>query len=237
MVPHARFYAILFLLIGTWLTTAAHAASVRDREAVTAQGEGEAEIRGEDSALARGEAFEDALQKAFENALVEILPLDFSLAGRQDVLEQLGPRLKKYLLQYRILSEMPALQVFFVSVEATFSVPLVREDLVSLGLAWAEESAGEPVEFFVRMQGVVSIRSYLELMQLIQGMADVRSVVPYEVFGSAVVFRVEYRRALNDLVEAISALHSSESALRIEQVSDKEVLISVVTTSDRSMDR
>jgi hypothetical protein len=237
MASHVRFPAILLLLIGASLGSPANAVSARDRETVTAQGEGEAETRGEEYAVARGEALEDALRKAFENALTEILPLDFSLTGRQEVLEQLGPRLKKYLLQYRILSEMPAQQVFFVNVEATFSVPLVREDLVALGLAWAEESAGEPVALFVRVQGVGSFRSYMELIQLIRGITDVRSVTPYEVFGSAVVFRVEYRRTLHDLVDAISALHSSGSAFRIERVSDNEVSLSLMTTSGQSMDR
>jgi len=111
---------VALLLLAVAPLPPAHSASGHDRERITTDGEGEAEIQGQDLSLARGEALEDALQKAFENVLVEILPLDLSLSGRQDILDQLATRLKRYLLQYRVLSELPALQVFFVNVEALF---------------------------------------------------------------------------------------------------------------------
>ena len=213
-----------------------HSESERDRERITTDGEGEAEIQGQDLSLARGEALEDALQKAFENALVEILPLDLSLTGRQDILDQLATRLKRYLLQYRVLSELPALQVFFVNVEATFSASLIREDLVSLGIAWTEEGPGEPVELFVRVKGVASVRSYQELIQLFRKMANVKAATPYEVFSTSVVLRLEYERGLEDLVEVISAWRSAEFAFRVEQVNDPEISVSLVTMGDQPMD-
>lgn len=237
MKKRCVFYLIvaLFLLAAVPLPPA-HSASEHDRERITTDGEGEAEIQGQDLSLARGEALEDALQKAFENALVEILPLDLSLTGRQDILDQLATRLKRYLLQYRVLSELPALQVFFVNVEATFSAPLIREDLVSLGIAWTEEGPGEPVELFVRVKGVASVRSYQELIQLFRKMANVKAATPYEVFGAAVVLRLEYERGLENLVEAISAWRSDEFAFRVEQVNDREISVSLVTRGDQPMD-
>jgi len=213
-----------------------HCASEHDRERVTTDGEGEAEIQGQDLSLARGEALEDALQKAFENALVEILPLDLSLTGRQDILDQLATRLRRYLLQYRVLSELPALQVFFVNVEATFSVPLIREDLVSLGIAWEEEGTRDPMELFVRVKGVSSVRLYQELVQLFRKMANVKEATPYEVFGAAVVLRLEYERGLEDLVEALSNWRSDEFSFRVEQVNDREISISLVTMGEQPMD-
>ncbi|MGW8321563.1 MAG: hypothetical protein ACWGSD_08430, partial [Thermodesulfobacteriota bacterium] len=180
---------VALLLLANLPMPPAYSMSERDRERITTDGEGEAEIRGQDLSRARGEALEDALQKAFENALVEILPLDLSLTGRQDILDQLATRLKRYLLQYRVLSEFPALQVFFVNVEATFSVPLIGEDLASLGIAWTEEATGEPVELFVRVKGVTSVRLYQELIQLFRKMANVKVATPYELFGTSVVIR------------------------------------------------
>ncbi len=103
--------SIALFLLATLPVPQARSASERDRERITTDGEGEAGIRGQDLSLAREDALEDALQKAFENALVEILPLDLSLTGRQDILDQLATRLRRYLLQYRVLSELPALQV------------------------------------------------------------------------------------------------------------------------------
>jgi len=228
--------SIALLLLATLPVPQARSASDRDRERITTDGEGEAEIRGQDLSLAREDALEDALQKAFENALVEILPLDLSLTGRQDILDQLATRLRRYLLQYRVLSELPALQVFFVNVEATFSVPLIREDLVSLGIAWTEQSTGEPVELFVRVKGVASVRSYQELIQSFRKMANVKATTVYEVFGTAVVLRLEYERALEDLVEAVSDWRSDEFAFRVEQVSDREISVQLVTMGEQSMD-
>jgi len=227
---------VVILLLAALPVPPAHAASEHDRERVTTDGEGEAEIKGQDLSLARGEALEDALQKAFENALVEILPLDLSLTGRQDILDQLATRLRRYLLQYRVLSELPALQVFFVNVEATFSVPLIRDDLVALGIAWEEEGVGEPVELFVRVKGVSSVRSYQELIELFRKMANVKAATPYEVFGAAVVVRLEYERGPEDLVEALSNWRSDEFAFRIEQVNDREISVSLVTTGEQPMD-
>ena len=229
--------AILLVLIATLLASPAYCADDYDRERITTEGEGEVEIQDQDLSRARGEALEDALQNAFENALVEILPQGLPLAGRQDSLDQLSPRLRRYLLQYRILSEMPALQVFFMNVEATFSVPLVREDLVKLGIVFAEEGTGEPVELFVRVERVSSFRWYQELVQLFQQMAHVRTATVFEVFGTAIVFRLEYERDLDDLLEAISSWSSEEFAFRVEQVKDQEVAVSLVTMPPGLMDR
>jgi len=227
---------IALLLLTAVPVPPAHSASEHDRERITTDGEGEAGIQGQDLSLARGEALEDALQKAFENALVEILPLDLSLTGRQDALDQLATRLRRYLLEYRVLSELPALQVFFVNVEATFSVPLIREDLVSLGIAWEEEATGAPVELFVRVKGVASVRSYQELIQIFRKMTNVKTATPYEVFGTSLMIRLEYERGLEDLVEALSEWRSDEFSFRVEQVNDREISVSLVTMGDQSMD-
>jgi hypothetical protein len=230
------YLAVAFLLVAAVPVHPAYSASERDSERITADGEGEAGIRGRDLSLVRGEALEDALQKAFENALVEILPLDLSLTGRQDILDQLARRLRRYLVQYRVLSELPALQVFFVNVEATFSVPLIREDLVSLGVAWEEEATGAPVELFVRVKGVASARSYQELIQLFRKMTNVKAATPCEVFGTSLVIRLEYERGLEDLVEALSEWRSDEFAFRVEQVNDREISALLVTMGDQPMD-
>ncbi len=226
---------VFFLLVAASLAPPAFPAGERDRERITTEGEGEAEIRDQDVSLARGEALEDALQKALENALVEILPLGLSLTGKRDAMDQLAPRLRRYLLQYRVLSEMPALQVFFVNVEATFSVPLIREDLVDLGIAWTDEVTGEPVVLFVRIKAVSSARAYQELVQAFREMAYVDKSTPHEVFGESMVLRLEYGRSLEDLLEALSTWRSEEYAFTVEQLNDREITVLLVKTSEPSM--
>jgi len=223
---------VALVLVAFLLPPPGYCAGRSDQERITAEGEGEAEIQDQDLSRARREALEDGLRKAFENALVEILPLAHSLAGGQDVLEQLAPGLKKYLLQYRVLSEMPALQVFFLNVEATFSVPLIREDLVKIGIAWTEERRGEPIDLFVRIEGVPSILWYQRLLQVFQEMTNVRTATTFEVFGTVMVLRLEYERDLDDLLEAISSCGSGEFSLRVEQVKDGEIKVSLVTMSN-----
>ena len=95
---------------------------------------------------------------------------------------------------------------------------------------------GEPIELLVRVKGVVSVRLYKELIQLFQKMAYVKSITPHEVFGTMVVLRLEYQRGLDDLVEAISDWRSDEFAFRVEQVSDREIAVSLVTRGDQRMD-
>jgi hypothetical protein len=220
---------VALVLVAFVLPAPAYCAGRPDLERITAEGEGEAEIQDQDLSRARREALEDGLQKAFENALVEILPLAHSLAGRHDVLDQLAPSLKRYLLQYRVLSEMPALQVFFLNVEATFSVPLIREDLVKIGIAWTEEGTGEPIELFVRIEGISSFLWYQRLLQVFQKMPHVRTATTFEVFGTAMVLRLEYERDLDDLLDMISSCGSEEFSLRVEQVEDREIKVSLET--------
>jgi len=220
------------ILMAFLLSPVANIAVGSERVRITAEGEGEAEIQDQDLSRARRAALEDGLQKAFENALVEILPLGHSLAGRRDILDQLTPRLKRYLLQYRVLSEMPALQVFFLNVEATFSVPLIREDLVKVGIAWTDEGPGEPIDLFVRIEGVSSFRWYQQLLEVFQKMAHVNTATAFEVFGTTMVLRLEYDRDLDDLLEAISISSTEEFALRVEQVKEREIKVSLVTMSN-----
>ena len=227
-----RYVFVAMVLMAVWLPPPAYGEGRPEQERITAEGEGEAEIEGQDLSRARREALEDGLQKAFENALVEVLPLDHSLAGKQDIFDHLAPNLKRYLLQYRVLSEMPALQVFFLNVEATFSAPLIREDLVKIGIAWTEEGAGEPIDLFVRIEGISSFRWYQQLLKVFQKMPYVNSATTFEVFGTEMVLRLEYARGLDDLLEAISNCGSGEFALRVEQVKDREIKVSLVTMSD-----
>ncbi len=216
------------LMLAASPVLAASSANGHERDGITTEGEGEAEIQGRDLSVARGEALEDALQKAFENALVEILPLNVSLAERQDALNQLAGRLKRYLVQYRVLSEMPALQAFFVNVEATFSVPQIREDLASLGITWEEEGTGKPVERFVRIEGVSSVRWYQELLQMFRRLPGMKTVTPYEAFGTSLVLRLEYGRTLDDLLAAISDLHPEEFSFAVGQADETEIRVSLV---------
>jgi hypothetical protein len=225
----SRTVMVVLIVFSFSLVPPAECVGGPDQDRVTTEGEGEAEIQLEDLSRARNDALEDALHKAFEDALAEILPLDLSLAMRQDIVDQLSPRLKRYLLQYRILSEMPALQVFFLNVEATFSVSLIRDDLAKIGFAWTEEGSGEPVEFFIRIEGITSFVWYQQVLDALETMSHVRSLTPFEVLGTSLVLRLEYERDMDSLLEAVSSFGADDFAFHVEQVRDQEIAVSLVT--------
>jgi hypothetical protein len=124
-----------------------------------------------------------------------------------------------------------------MNVEATFSVPLIREDLVKLGVALSDEATGEPVELFVRVEGVSSFRWYQQLVELFQKMKRVNSATTFEVFGTEIVLRLEYEGDIDDLLEAVSNWSSEEFSFRVDQVKDQEIAVSLVTMRDQLMDR
>jgi hypothetical protein len=98
-----------------------------------------------------------------------------------------------------------------------------------MGIALTEEGTGEPIDLFVRIEGVSSFRWYERLLEVFQKMAHVRTATTFEVFGYAMVLRLEYERDLDDLLEAISSCGSEEFALRVEQVKDREIKVSLET--------
>ena len=189
-------------------------------EMITAEGEGEAEITGQDLGRARKEALEDALQKAFENALIRILPEGLPLTEHQVLLEELVPMKKKFLVQYRILAEMPALQVFFLTVEATFSQTILREELVRRHVYSQGGEEVEPVTVKIDLRGVTSFRLYEDLTQrLSRELAHVEDVKPLEVYGTRLVLELKYRGDPQEFEDAFNRWFS-EGLLSNEDTMD-----------------
>jgi hypothetical protein len=105
---------------------------------------------------------------------------------------------------------------------------LIRDDLAKIGFSWTEEGAGEPVELFLRVEGVSSFGWYQQLLQVIEKMAYVDSATPFEVFGTSLVLRLEYGKDIDALLEDVSSLGSEEFAFSVEQVTDQEITVSLV---------
>jgi len=68
-------------------------------------------------------------------------------------------------------------------------------------------------------------------------MKRVNSATTFEVFGTAIVLRLEYEGDLDDLMGAISSWSSEEFSLRVEQVKDQEIVVSLVTMGDELTNR
>ncbi len=217
--------SVLFLLVALLPAPALE----RGPERIVKEGEGEAEIQDQDLSGARRKALDEALRKAFEEAVMEVLPLELSLADRQSFVERIAPRLKEALMQYRILSEMPALNLYVVTVEATFSGPQIREGLAGLGAFPAEEATAEAAAYLVRFRGISSMGLYRKVREVFrEEMPRVRSAVPWEVYGNEMVLRVLFGGTLDELAAEIEGREVEEGvALRVEERGEKGMTVLV----------
>ncbi len=203
-VPFLFPFVLVFVLSGFFAWAEAQTFVQKTREKITAEGEGEAEIQGQDLNRARQEAMEDAMKNAFERALFEVMPEGLSLTEHQDLLQDLTPTRNKYLLKFRILAEMPALQVFFMTVEATFSNTLIQEELGKRGMIPQDVSGKEPVAFELSLQGISSFGMYQDLLQrLPEEIEGIESLKPMEVYGTLLVVRFTYRGDLPEIEDRI----------------------------------
>jgi hypothetical protein len=225
----------MFTLTGVWSPTVCPAGDSLP-ERVTKEGEGEAEIQEQDLSSARKGALEDALRDAFEKALLDTMPAGLTLGEQEVLLKDLGPMKKRFLMQYRILSEMPALQVFFVTVEATFGVALIEEELERRGVTWGEGTQVEPTEILVGIRGVTSFDRYQRLIELFRyEIASVMGVSVFEVFGTYLALRLDYEGGgIPELLETVSVMYVDEFEIRLEEVKDREIIFSLVDRSPMS---
>jgi hypothetical protein len=171
---------------------------------LVAEGEGEAGIVNQDVTGARKEALDLALANAFQRALPSALPAGLSLAKQEELIRDLAPMQKDCLLQFRITSELPALQTYFVTVEAAFAGAQIQEELVRRGIVQQRERGGEPVPVDLKLKGITSLRLYQEFVtRLAQQVDRVQSVQPLEVHGTQAVLRVLYRGNPRTFAEAL----------------------------------
>jgi len=206
------------------------------RERITTEGEGQADIVKQDLSHARQEAMEDALASAFEVALLESVPAAVSLAEHRRILQELLPMKKRFLLKYRILSEMPAMDVFFVTVEATFSNSLIQEDLVRLGIVvTGDEIEEEVVAISVRVRGVSSFRWYHDFLNRLRNISPrIKSARPYEIYKTEMIINVEFNGDAGELENLLLAERFDDFQIRVDHTGEEEISVSLVSYEDFS---
>ena len=224
-------FLVVFLPLQTMSVSLAEGSGKGARERVTTEGEGQAGIVNQDLSRARQAAMEDALGAAFEVALLETVPAGVSLAEHRRILKELLPKKKRFLLQYRILSEMPAVDLFFVTVEATFSNSQIQEELVSLGVLNSGDETEEEVRTIrIRVSGISSFRWYHDLLfRLREGSDRIESVNPYEIFGTEMVLAVEFKGDINGLTEALLTARFDDFTIRLDQTGEEEIAVSLIS--------
>ncbi len=188
------------------------------RERITVEGEGEAVILDEDLSEARKMALDKAFQNAFENALYEVLPLGLPPEADPEIFNELVAMKKKFLLRYRILSEMPALEEFFITIQVTFSVPMILQELAAKGIMQESKKITEFIKINIYFSGVSVFEWYQHLMHLFRQELDhVKTVGLVEVLETSMVLHVEYEGELLDFMNAMADLQFNEFKLEVSE--------------------
>lgn len=194
---------------------------------ITVEGEGESAVANEESSGAREDALESGLEAAFEKALLGAIPDEVPLARREELAEKLGAQKRKFLLKYRILSELPAPDVYFVTVEATYSLSLIRKALREEGVSLEGANVPEVTEIDLFVAGVSSFAWYRALMDGLEGLSRAKRVSLVEVSGDKAVFRVAYRGEVAELADRVSSLQGLPFRIEWDEISEERLSISL----------
>jgi hypothetical protein len=196
---------------------------------LTADGEGEAVVENKNMAQARDRALEDAFQKAFEKAVYALLPSPLPIDRTHEGIQRLLPKHKRYLIGYRILSEIPTPQIYFVSVQAIYSVPLLKGDLSTIG--FMETVKQPPVrDIIINVHNVFSCSCYHELSDgLLKNIPGVISLLPKMIYGTEVTLSVRFRGDPRTLVEAIQNWKRDDFSIGSVTNSSEAVEIQIVS--------
>ncbi len=188
------------------------------QERITVEGEGEAGILGEDLSGARKTALGKAFKNAFENALDQILPLGLPPEAGPDIFNELAGKRKKFLLGYRILSEMPAMEEFFITIEATFSGPMILHELAAKGIGRENKESADFIKINVHFTGVTVFEWYQRLMYLFQQELEyVKTASLVEALDSSMVLHVEYEGDFLDFMNTVADLRFKEFVLELRE--------------------
>jgi len=168
--------------------------------------EGEAVIVGDDLEGAKKQALDTALAKAFAAALLQGLPAGLSPVRQEELVRELAPLHRDFLLQFRIVSESAADQVLLVTVEALFSDSQIREELKRRGIVEKEPREEAAFLMDIAIRGVSSFQQYQKWVQdLPKRVSGVAKVQPLEVSGTQMVLRCVCRGSPERLERAVRA--------------------------------
>jgi len=190
---------------------------------VTIEGDGEAAVGNKDTASVRAQALENGLKDAFRKALLEVLPASLSLEVQERIIQKLSENLRSFLLRYRIVSEMPTENLFFMTVEATFSSVLIKRALAKIEGVGRQEEDVHLSDIRLRVEGITSFRWYTEVLNFLRaGLSGVRAVKPVEVFGTTAILSVGFQGEPKGLADQLLSWRPEEFSHQVT-VRDREV--------------
>ncbi len=141
--------------------------------------EGSARITGGDLARARNEAVRDALQKAVEQVAGRWITPQ-GAAGKTSVIKELiTDRADGFIKEYRIVTEMTAVDLYTVAVRATVLANSIRNDLRAAGLIREKQPPVNRLSLVIR--GIRTYGDYIRCRGVLkEKIPEIREIIPRE---------------------------------------------------------
>ncbi|MHB9099204.1 MAG: flagellar assembly protein T N-terminal domain-containing protein [Syntrophales bacterium] len=189
--------------------------------------EGSARITGGDLARARNEAVRDALQKAVEQVAGRWLAPQ-EVAKRSPVLkEQITDRAEGFIQEYKIVSEVTAVDHYTVAIRATVLADSLRNDLRGLGLIRQTQLKPSVSRISLTIRGIRTYGDYIRCREVLkEKIPEIREIVPREASWGLVRFDI----AADGTAQTVAERLRDKLAVEIQRQDDRvlEVQLSEV---------
>lgn len=183
-------------------------AAERPSEVQVIEAEGTALVVGGDRPVARNEAVDEALGKAVKLAIGAWLPKEKIERYQETLNSRIYRRSRDYIQNFRIIQEKESERVYAVTVTASISTGVLRNEIKNLGI-FGDGEKREGEEATERISMVVrGIRSYADYVRVREGLRSkvtrIKRIWPRKMESLDVWFDVEVKEGLEGLADEIS---------------------------------
>jgi len=184
--------------------------------------EGSASVTGNDLARARNEAVRDALRKAVEQTAGRWLTPQDATDISPVLREQIVDRAEGFIQEYRIVSEITALDVHTVVVRVSVLADSLRNELLKLGLIRPTQLTLPVTRISLTIRGIRSYGDYVRCRALLKDrVPGIREITPREASWGVIRFDVDAEGTVAILAErlreklAVEIQHQGDRVLEV----------------------
>ena len=168
--------------------------------------QGTAQIKRSDVAIAREEAIQDALEKAILEAASKILSIPAKDENFQLVKSVLLNEPDKYVHYYKITEENRQPQTFIVNVNVVVSFLVLKNDLNKMGFLNAPQMGKNNVKVFLNVNDLKKYSEYVRIKEFLQSRTKlIKNIYPSHFEWQHAHFEIEIygnvQSLANDLEE------------------------------------
>ncbi|OGP67387.1 MAG: hypothetical protein A2W27_05120 [Deltaproteobacteria bacterium RBG_16_44_11] len=154
--------------------------------------QGTAQIKRSDVAIAREEAIQDALEKAILEAASKILSIPAKDENFQLVKSVLLNEPDKYVHYYKITEENRQPQTFIVNVNVVVSFLVLKNDLNKMGFLNAPQMGKNNVKVFLNVNDLKKYSEYVRIKEFLQSRTKlVKNIFPSRFEWQHAHFEIE----------------------------------------------